>query len=230
MSTTYEVIIAKDTQHMIDLVYGPREKLACVVIDAKRVIEYNFDMHKKIVNDTRFAAVPSITLTLNPSDEEALRCIDEGMNDYISLPSPDEFVLLRVNNAIRSKDSATFAEIENMLKQLPSNIYLKDKEGKYIFATHYWHHLYSSDGSDWTIRGKTDLEIRTDKGNARLAMEADRIIIEYGEGTSYIIEEKSENGTEFLELIKRPVFDGNGNVNSIIDLINDVTDYQLLKK
>jgi diguanylate cyclase (GGDEF)-like protein len=230
MSTAYDVIVAKDTDDMIRLVYGPREKVACVVIDAKRAIEYDFAMHKKIINDTRFAALPSVTLTLEPSDEEASICIKEGMNEYIPLPAPDELVLLRINNAVRSKDSATFAEIESMLKQLPSNIYLKDSEGRYIFATHYWHHLDNGADSDWTIRGKTDLEIRTDKENARLAMEADKKIVETGEGTSYIIEEKSENGVEYLELIKRPVFDGNGNVNGIIGLINDVTDYQLLKK
>ena len=54
-----------------------------------------------------------------------------------------------------------------MLKQLPSNIYLKDAEGKYVFCTQYWHHLDKSGEKHWTIRGKTDLDIRKDKTNGR---------------------------------------------------------------
>ncbi len=30
---------------------GPREHLACIVVDAKRGIEYNFAMHKEMKSD-----------------------------------------------------------------------------------------------------------------------------------------------------------------------------------
>ena len=229
MSEIYDTVIAHDTDEMIEMVMGPREHLACIVVDAKRGIEYNFDMHKKMKSDMRFVSVPTVVLTLEHSREDMLACIKEGISDYIVLPEEDELVRLRVNNAIRSKDSATFAEIENMLKQLPSNIYLKDSLGRYVFATHYWHHLNDAEDREWTIRGKTDIDIRKDKENARLAFEADQRIIKTGEGTNYIIEEKSDGKTEYLELIKRPVFDNNGNVSGIIGLINDVTEQQLLK-
>lgn len=229
MSEIYDTVIAHDTDEMIEMVMGPREHLACIVVDAKRGIEYNFDMHKKMKSDMRFVSVPTVVLTLEHSREDMLACIKEGISDYIVLPEEDELVRLRVNNAIRSKDSATFAEIENMLKQLPSNIYLKDSLGRYVFATHYWHHLNDAEDRKWTIRGKTDIDIRKDKENARLAFEADQRIIKTGEGTNYIIEEKSDGKTEYLELIKRPVFDNNGNVSGIIGLINDVTEQQLLK-
>ena len=229
MSEIYDTVIAHDTDEMIEMVMGPREHLACIVVDAKRGIEYNFDMHKKMKGDMRFVSVPTVVLTLEPSKEDMHTCIKEGVSDYIVLPEEDELVRLRVNNAIRSKDSATFAEIEDMLRQLPSNIYLKDSQGRYVFATHYWHHLNDAEERKWTIRGKTDIDIRKDKENARLAYEADQRIIKTGVGTNYIIEEKSDGKTEYLELIKRPVFDNNGNVSGIIGLINDVTEHQLLK-
>lgn len=44
MSEIYDTVIAHDTDEMIDMVMGPREHLACIVVDAKRGIEYNFDM------------------------------------------------------------------------------------------------------------------------------------------------------------------------------------------
>ena len=229
MSEIYDTVIAHTTAEMIEMVMGPREHLACIVVDAKRGIEQNFNMHKEMKSDMRFVSVPTVVLTLKPSREDLLTCIKEGISDYIALPEEDELVCLRVKNAIRSKDSATFAEIEDMLRQLPSNIYLKDSQGRYVFATHYWHHLNDAEDRKWTIRGKTDMDIRKDKENARLAFESDKRIIETGVGTNYIIEESSDDKTEYLELIKRPVFDNNGNVKGIIGLINDVTEHQLMK-
>ena len=86
------------------------------------------------------------------------------------------------------------SKLEGILKLLPSNIYIKDREGRYLFATQYWHHLNmdSKDGH-WSIAGKTDLEIRKDKENALLAMESDRRVIESDKGTSYVINIKLDN-------------------------------------
>ena len=120
--------------------------------------------------------------------------------------------------------------MERMLKQLPSNIFLKDTEGRYVFATQYWHHLKNADDPGWSIRGKTDLEIRKDEANAQKAMEADLEIMRTGRGANYIIEEKQDGTDEFLELIKRPVYDQNGKISGIIALINNVTERYLLEK
>ena len=65
---------------------------------------------------------------------------------------------------------------------------MKDAEGKYIFATHYWHHIHGRNEIGWTIRGKTDIEIRKDKSNALKAFETDKKIIETGKGMTYTIE------------------------------------------
>lgn len=140
-----------------------------------------------------------------------------------------ERVYKRIANAIRAKDSLSLNQLEKMLKQLPSCIFLKDTEGKYVFSTQIWHHLDTEGDPNWTIRGKTDLEIRKDKDNARKAMEADRRILESGEGTEYIIEENEDGIRDFLQLIKRPVYDEDGRISGIIALINNITDYQLLK-
>lgn len=83
----------------------------------------------------------------------------------------------------------SLAAFERIIKALPSCIYYKDTEGKYIFATHHRSHLRHADDPDWCIRGKTDLEIRKNKENALLAMEQDRRILETGEGASYVVQE-----------------------------------------
>ena len=62
--------------------------------------------------------------------------------------------------------------IETILKELPSNIYFKDTQCRYLFCTHYWNHIVHDDTEAWSIRGKTDMEIRKDKENARKALHA----------------------------------------------------------
>ena len=229
LSEKYQIVRVETLDSIFGIIDRSREMLAGIVIDAKRAIADGFFLHKKMEKDMRFAAIPTIAVTDSPSEADLNACIEAGMDEYITLPCPAAEIRLRVNNALRAKDSATFSEIEEMLKQLPSNIYLKDAKGRYVFATHYWHHLQGAGDPGWTIRGKTDLEIRTDKENAKLAMKSDLRMLETGEGTSYIIEEKDGDSSEYLELIKRPVYDEDGNVNGIIALINDVTEFQMLK-
>ena len=119
---------------------------------------------------------------------------------------------------------------KKILKEIPSNIFFKDTECRYVFSTHYWRHLQGAEDPSWNIAGKTDLEIRKDKENAKLAMEQDREIIRTGKGTSYVIEINQDGVTEYLELIKNPVRDDDGKIIGIVGLINKVTEKVLLEK
>ena len=119
---------------------------------------------------------------------------------------------------------------KKILKEIPSNIFFKDTECRYVFSTHYWRHLQGAEDPSWDIAGKTDLDIRKDKENAKLAMEQDREILRTGKGTQYVIEINQDGVTEFLELIKNPVRDDDGNIIGIVGLINNVTEKVLLEK
>ncbi len=120
--------------------------------------------------------------------------------------------------------------VERMLKSLPSNIYFKDMEGKYVFCTHYWNHINTpKNDPTWTIRSKYDIDIRKDKENAIKAMEEDKRIFATKKGTSYEIKFDENGQTEYMQLIKNPVFDDNGNMIGIVGLINDITRTKLLE-
>ncbi|MBQ9467403.1 MAG: hypothetical protein IJU52_00145 [Clostridia bacterium] len=63
------------------------------------------------------------------------------------------------------------------------------------------------DDPNWTIRGKTDLEVRKDRENARKAFAGDMQIVATVRGTSYVIEEHGDGVHEYLRLIKEPIKD-----------------------
>ena len=120
--------------------------------------------------------------------------------------------------------------IETILKELPSNIYFKDTQCRYLFCTHYWNHIVHDDTEAWSIRGKTDMEIRKDKENARKAYEEDKKLLKTGIGCKYVIETCIDGVTEFLEIIKNPVKNKDGRIIGIVGLINIVTDRIKLQK
>lgn len=185
-----------------------------------------------IINSSaKFSSIPILLLTEENASAEQLEYLGLSAVDCISKPYNSKIIANRIENAIVLKDSLTFYRIEEMLKQLPSNIYLKDNEGRYVFATKYWHHLKRpEDDPTWTIRGKTDPEIRKDKENAEEALKKDLEIIKTGKGTSYTIEINQDGKNEFLQIIKQPLFNDDGSVTGIIGLINDVTEFEQLKK
>ncbi|SHK35143.1 sensor domain-containing diguanylate cyclase [Fibrobacter sp. UWEL] len=123
-----------------------------------------------------------------------------------------------------------YDDLVAILKEIPSCIFFKDRDCKYVFATHYWHHL-NQKGENWTIEGKTDLEIRKNKENAMKALEADKHILATGEMQDYVIREDGADGEEqYLRLIKKPVRNRNGEIIGIVGLINDVTKETVLQK
>lgn len=230
LKKSYNVISVDMTNREFADIRSSAPVLSAAIVCARSAAGENYALFEWVKHDSMIEAVPMLIYCEGREDMEiAEECIRRGAVDVVSPDISEAVTVHRIENSIRLKDSATFPEIERMLKELPSNIYLKDAEGRYIFATHYWHHLDHSSEPEWTIRGKTDLDIRKDKENALKAMETDKEIIKTGKGTSYIIEEKADGVTDYLELIKRPVKDKDGKVTGIIALINNVTEQQLLR-
>ena len=229
LSQDFDIIRATAEDEGFKILDDRLDEIAAVLVDLDLTRNTGYRIKNLMDRDMIFASVPVIAITDHPPVEEDLECLKNGYSELLSPPGIREIIVTRIKNAIRAKDSFTYTEMQKMLKQLPSNIYLKDDKGRYVFCTQYWHHLHQAGEKHWTIRGKTDVDIRKDKQNALKAMETDQIMLRTGEGTDYIIEENDDGIQEFLELIKRPVFDEDGKITGIIALINDVTEKQLLK-
>jgi len=229
LSPAYDVRCISTPEAGMAILWEEHSAIVAVLIELAVARRSGFALSERMKEYTSFSLIPMIAISDELPTSQDMDCIEHGYFDLITAYAPQPLVYKRIANAIRAKDSLSLGQLEKMLKQLPSCIFLKDTEGKYVFSTQSWHHLDTEGDPNWTIRGKTDLEIRKDKENARKAMEADRRILETGEGTEYVIEENDDGIQDFLQLIKRPVYDEDGRVSGIIALINNITDYQLLK-
>jgi diguanylate cyclase (GGDEF)-like protein len=226
MGNIREVFSAEDAIQALE----NRELLNAVVIDTPSEIP---EIQKVIawVNDRNsdLLAFPILILTDEKHIEKDEGYLGGVVVDCVMKPVRPAVMKNRLANAEQLVSSVSFTEFSKMLQSLPANVYLKDNRGRYVFSSQTWHHLNTDDDPDWTIRGKTDLDIRKDKENARRALESDLELIRTGKGTSYIIEEY-DKAQEFLQIIKEPLFYEDGRVRGIIALINIVTEQEQMRR
>ena len=214
------------------------EEYAALIIDnpssaeacANRLIK-----HIESLNSFMFG-IPVAVLSDDENKEKDEEFIGDPVFAFIREGESKKVVVQRIRNSIRFVNSTNFQEFSKMLKALPSLIYLKDTKGRYIFCSQYWHHLANYDDPTWTIRGKTDLDIRANKKNAQLAFDNDMKVVKTGVGTSYIVQEnKIDNSNseekEYVQIIKEPIRnEKTGEVMGIIAIVNDVTESEVLRR
>ena len=193
------------------------------VPDVRKLIDYVNARNNDLL------AFPILLLTDEAHVAEDEQYLGGVVVDCVIRPIRPAVLKNRLMNAEQLVSSVSFTEFSRMLQSLPANIYLKDNRGRYVFSSQTWHHLNGSDDPDWTIRGKTDLDIRKDKENAQRALESDLELVRTGKGSSYIIEE-NDGEQEFLQIIKEPLFYEDGRVRGIIALINIVTEQEQMRR
>lgn len=111
-------------------------------------------------------------------------------------------------------------DILSYLDAAPANIFFKDTECRYRFATEICEAV--NGGAEHSIIGKTDLEIQKFPELGRLYYEDDKKILATGEGSEYISEFPFESGSLFYEIKKEPVI-RDGAIVGVVGVVNDVT-------
>ena len=172
LSPAYDVRCVGTPEAGMAVLWEEHSAIVAVLIELAVARRSGFALSERMKEYTSFSLIPMIAISDELPTSRDMDCIEHGYFDLITAYAPQPLVYKRIANAIRAKDSLSLGQLEKMLKQLPSCIFLKDTEGKYVFSTQIWHHLDTEGDPNWTIRGKTDLEIRKDKANARKAMEA----------------------------------------------------------
>lgn len=230
VSDIYHLIKIPDIVEVIPYLSEHKDDISAVLYNIHNFSAEDEEFLNEMNEDIRFSSIPILLITGEQESDAETKMLTLGAMDCIHKPFHREAVKKRIENAIQLADSMSYQDVERMLKDLPSNIYLKDTECRYVFCTHYWHHLDKSDDPNWTIRGKTDVEIRKDKENAAEAMKSDMNVIKTGKGTSYTIEINTDGVQEYFEVIKEPYRNEQGKITGIIGLINQVTEYEQMKR
>jgi len=115
--------------------------------------------------------------------------------------------------------------IKTLLNTVPDMIWLKDKEGAYLFCNSKFEHLF--DAAEKDILGKTDYDF-VDEKLADYFRETDNSALIAGKDTIYeeTVTFIDDGHTEQHETIKTPMRDSNGNLIGILGIARDVTNYK----
>jgi PAS domain S-box-containing protein len=104
----------------------------------------------------------------------------------------------------------------------PDLISVKDRNGRWLFANPSF---LAAQKKSWAeVRGKTDLEIYSDRSEAKDYMENDRRVMQTR--VAEIVEERStsDSGTIVYLSTKAPLFDDSGEVIGVVGIATDVTE------
>ena len=178
-----------------------------------------------------FRSIPVLLLCSEDTIDRDMDFLGGPVEDLVLKPVKPRLIRNRLDRATARTNSMTYKELTDILRLLPSNIYIKDDRGRYIFTSeNLLDNKLRGGRGNADILGKTDVEIRPDKENAQKALEADMEIIRQGKGTSYVIHVGEKDDIQHLQIIKEPIMKPDGTAKGIITLINNVTEQVRLRE
>ncbi|WP_052418790.1 PAS domain S-box protein [Methanolacinia paynteri] len=114
-------------------------------------------------------------------------------------------------------------QLRTFIQTIPDLIWLKDENGVYLVCNPEFEHLFGAKESE--IKGKTDYDF-LEKKQADFFREKDRQAVEAGKPTvnDEWITFADDGRLVYLETIKTPVYDSNGNVTGVLGIGRDITE------
>lgn len=110
-----------------------------------------------------------------------------------------------------------------VLDAIDENMFFKDVHGRYILSTHVCEMLNSGGDPNFSIYGKTDMDIQVDKDLGKKFYEEDLEIVKTKEKRKYIQKMVFGSDTYYYEITKNPVIDDKGTVLGIVGIVKDMT-------
>lgn len=121
----------------------------------------------------------------------------------------------------------TYEELVTFMKNAPANIFFKDTECKYRFVSEICDMV--NGGAEHSILGKTDPEIQVYKEFGDFYYQDDLKILATGEGSQYVSEIPTPEGTVYFEIRKNPVI-VDGKTIGIVGIVDDITERKRMEK
>lgn len=124
---------------------------------------------------------------------------------------------------------AKIKHLEKFMQTIPLNVFFKDTECRYIYASELCDRL-NKQGDDWTIVGKTDLEAQRFPDLGRQYYEEDKKLIQNGGSLCYTSVFPMPDKDYYYEIKKKAVTDDNGKIIGIVGTVTDVTELLTMRK
>ena len=187
---------------------------------------------------TEYPDLPFVLYTGKGSEEIAADAIAAGVTDYLQKRGgTEQYTILanRITNAVSAQRLSVAAErnrnrLEQILKTVPSCVVRLDHEGRFVFANDRAVEVLGLEETDLTDRAYNDpdWQITDLQGNPIPEEELPfRQVRDSGEplyGFRHTI--SWPDGTErVLSVNGAPLFDGDGNVESVVFSLTDITDW-----
>lgn len=138
LSSRYEIVTAENADKAISLLDELTNDIALVLIYKPSMMDrINVLIEYMEQYNTVIFAVPAIIITSKETIEKDMDYLKDPVIDVISLYTPEKILFNRLERSIQIINSASFQEFADMLRVLPSLIYLKDGRGKYVFCSQY---------------------------------------------------------------------------------------------
>ena len=118
--------------------------------------------------------------------------------------------------------------LRTIIESIPANVFFKDVNGRYQMASQVCDAL-SNGEPDWTIIGKTDMEVQLDPELGRFYYEDDLKIVRTLKGSHYISKARFDGIDYYYEITKNPLMDPNGQLMGIVGIVTDVTEFKRLQ-
>ena len=138
LSPAFHVRHVHSEQEGLEALKENYSSIVAVLIELALARKSGFAFADWMQGVSTFSLIPMIAISDELPVAADMDCIEHGFFDLITAYAPQPLVYKRIGNAIRAKDSLSLTQLEKMLKQLPSCVFLKDTEGKYVFSTQYW--------------------------------------------------------------------------------------------
>ncbi len=224
-SAGYAVIEAS-TGHEC-LILAKKEHPDLILLDVVLPDLNGFDVCKQVKSDRELFGIYVILISGQEiSSETQAKGLEAGADGYIARPVSKHELLARVQAMLRLKEAETAlrkmnVQLNTLIDSIPDLIFFKDMQGKHILVNKAAERMAGLK-KEYFI-GKTDEQILP-PALAEKCRRSDEEVIKRRESLRNENSNTDKNGeTIFMDTIKTPIFDEQGNMTGIIGISRDIT-------
>ena len=124
-------------------------------------------------------------------------------------------------------------KLKAIINAIPGNVFFKDTECRYLYTSHLCSMLNTAGRPDFTIIGKTDLEVQVQKELGEQYYNEDKELLRSGGELEYVSQMTFGSDTYYYKIQKRAVHsteDGKDSIIGIVGVVTDITQETVLRQ